>query len=71
MGKPTLGPIPAENLKRLREHQGITLRELDEAVGINHANLSRMENGKLSIGLLSARKLATYFKVPEKSLWIP
>lgn len=69
MGKPTLGPIPAENLRRLREHQGITLRELGDATRINHANLSKMERGKLGIGLVSARKLATYFKVPESKLW--
>jgi uncharacterized protein (DUF4415 family) len=69
MGKPSLGPSPAENLRKLREWKGVTLREVSHAVGIHHANLSKMEMEHYGIGLVSAQRLAKYFDVPVDALW--
>jgi len=51
----------AELLRHLRETRGLSLRELEEATGINNGNLSRMENSKLSIGHKSAIVLGEFF----------
>jgi transcriptional regulator with XRE-family HTH domain len=53
----------AELLRHLREKRGMSLRELEEATGINNSNLSRMENRKLSIGHKSAVLLGRFFGV--------
>lgn len=68
MGLPPLGPSPSENLRMLREHRGITLRELERATGIHNASLSKMEKGRYGIGALSAHRLARYFGVDAEAL---
>lgn len=43
-------PYSAVTLKGYRNREGWTQAELCEKLGVNQANLSKMENGKRSIG---------------------
>ena len=50
-------------LRELREGRGLTLEELAEAAGLSKGFLSQVENGKVGIGLWSARMLADVLQV--------
>ena len=54
----------AQTLKRLRAASGLSLRELSEAVGISHNNLSCYENGTVAPTLEMLVKLARHFDLP-------
>lgn len=45
-------------IREIREERGIEARELAKLAGIDAANLSRIENGKLSVGLDVLSKIA-------------
>jgi DNA-binding XRE family transcriptional regulator len=49
-------------LKGFRLREGWTQAEVAEKIGIDQANLSRMERGKRAIGKAMAKKLAAVFK---------
>ena len=46
-------------IKEIREERGIEARDLARLVGIDAANLSRIENGRYSVGLDILAKIAT------------
>jgi DNA-binding XRE family transcriptional regulator len=46
-------------IKQIREERGIEARDLARLAGIDAANLSRIENGKYSVGLDILSKIAT------------
>ena len=46
-------------IKEIREERGIEARELARLIGIDAANLSRIENGRYSVGLDILSKIAT------------
>ena len=46
-------------IRQIREERGIEARDLAKLAGIDAANLSRIENGKYSVGLDILSKLAT------------
>lgn len=46
-------------IKQIREERGIEARDLARLVGINAANLSRIENGRYSVGFDILSKIAT------------
>ena len=46
-------------IKQIREERGIEARELARLVGINAANLSRIEKGRYSVGFDILSKIAT------------
>ena len=46
-------------IKEIREERGIEARDLSRLVGIDAANLSRIENGRYSVGLDILAKIAT------------
>ena len=54
----------AQTLKRLRAASGLSLRELSEAVGISHNNLSCYENGTVAPTFEMVVKLARHFDLP-------
>lgn len=66
--KETFGdlPLPAISLKGMRNREGWTQTELGEKLGVSQANLSKMENGKRSIGKTMAKRLAEIFKTDYK-----
>lgn len=48
-----------KRIKEIREERGIEAKDLAHLVGINAANLSRIENGRYSVGLDILSKIAT------------
>ena len=46
-------------IKEIREERGIEARELARLIGIDASNLSRIENGRYSVGLDILSKIAT------------
>lgn len=62
--KEAFGDMPyyAITLRGLRNREGWTQVELSNRTGISQTNLSKMENGKRSIGKNIAKKLAEVFK---------
>jgi len=56
------------NIKRLREQKGISVRDLGTATNINSGTISRMENGNQQVTDVYAVALADYFKVSLDNL---
>jgi len=52
-----------EKLRYLRTHQGISLRDLGEAIGISHTQITRIERGENIPAVTVAYKIARYFGV--------
>lgn len=48
-----------EKITALRKAQGLTVRQLAELTGINPANISNIENGKVSTGIDVLQKIAS------------
>jgi transcriptional regulator with XRE-family HTH domain len=46
------------NLRRLREEKGLTLRELSSACNIDYSNILKIEQGKINITLTTIIDLA-------------
>ena len=46
-------------IREIREERGIDAKDLAKLAGIDAANLSRIENGKYSVGLDILSKIAT------------
>ncbi len=55
-------PQAAVMLRGLRNREGMTQAELGMVLGINQANISKMELGKRSIGKTIAKRIAKLFK---------
>lgn len=58
-----------EELRRIRTIKAISLRKIEEAIGVSNAYLSQLENGKAenpSPHIL--HKLATFLEIPYDSL---
>jgi predicted transcriptional regulator len=59
---------PGMVLWTYRDNAGLTLEQLSKLSGIAKSHLSDMENGKRTIGSLTAKKLATALKVDYRLL---
>ncbi|MDD3927958.1 MAG: helix-turn-helix transcriptional regulator [bacterium] len=58
-----------KNVQRHREKQGLTLREMAEALGLtDHSGLVKIENGNENITVQRLCSLAEVFKVPAHAL---
>ena len=55
-------PKPGIYLAGLRYREGLTQKDLSELIGVNQANISKMENGLRPIGKNMAVRLAEIFK---------
>jgi transcriptional regulator with XRE-family HTH domain len=56
----------AEELPRLLEKQGITLRALARDIGgVDHAYLSRMIRGQVPVNVQHVRRIARQLRLPE------
>ena len=53
-----------EAIRRLREQQRVSLRQLAAGTGLTASFLSRLERDKTSITVADLRKVAMYFNVP-------
>ena len=57
-----------ENLKRLREERGLSIRALSREVGITHYTLGAYERAQIVPSLENGFKLAEFFDVPVEYL---
>lgn len=51
-----------KRITQLREEKNMSQKELAESVGITQANISRIEQGKYSVGIDILSKIATVFR---------
>lgn len=51
--------MTGENIKTIRQKQGLTQKQLGELCGIDEANIRKYENGKLEPSLTTIRKIAS------------
>ena len=61
----------ADVIRMLRELKGWTQEELSRRSGINAANISSLENGKVEIGKRRAEQLARAFDVHPAIIMFP
>jgi len=57
-----------ENLKRLREAQGLSLRSLSALCKLDHSDIAKIEKGQKNITILSVLELARALDVHPKKL---
>lgn len=57
-----------DRIKTLRETAGLTQQDLADLSGIHRVNLSKLENGKLDIGVSSLRRLADALELEPSQL---
>ncbi|MGW1626685.1 helix-turn-helix domain-containing protein [Streptomyces sp. NPDC002172] len=55
-------------LRRLREHAGLTSTEAAHLLGIKQAQVSNMETGRLAVSADRVRTMACQYECPDKSL---
>ena len=58
----SIGEISAANLRRLRKERGLSLRELEEKVGLRVFTLWRLEQGYMP-QMLTAMMLADFYGI--------
>lgn len=59
------------SLRSFRERNGYTLEQLAERLGVDQANLSRMERGERNISTLVLRRAADVFEVAMDTFFRP
>lgn len=59
-------PTPGQLLKGLRAREGITQKELADALGIQQHHVSEMEKGTRKIGLAMAKRIAKAYGVSHR-----
>lgn len=57
-----------ENLKKIREAKGLSLRDLSALCTIDYGDISKMENGKINITILTVQELAEALEVKPRKL---
>ena len=57
-----------ENLKKIREAKGYSLRSLSAECKIDHSDIAKMEKGEINITILTIYELSTALHVPPKKL---
>lgn len=57
---------PGDALAGARTLRGLTQRQLAEAIGCLHTNISEMERGKRTIGLTMAKRLGKALQMSHK-----
>ena len=59
-----------ENIQKLRQEKGLSLRKLSAEVGISHNNLASYERDAIVPSLENAVKISQYFNVPLEYLFM-
>jgi transcriptional regulator with XRE-family HTH domain len=57
------------HLKRLRAERNFSLRQFALEMGIEHSQLSRIENGTINTTISTAYKIAETLQIPVKDLF--
>ena len=57
-----------ENLKRLRENKGISIRELALRANLEYSQVQRIEKGKVNLSLTTIIALADGFDIHPKKV---
>jgi DNA-binding XRE family transcriptional regulator len=67
--KEIFGDFPqwAVHLRGYRNREGLTQKQLAEALGIHQPIISAIENGKRTMGKKMAKKLANFFNADYRS----
>ena len=60
--------LDGNKIKALREHQGLSVTELAEKVGVSHAMISLMERGFKQPGIALLKRMADWFGVTADEL---
>ncbi len=58
-------------LREVRLSKSMTVQHLEAATGINHGNISRIENGQKSLELITIVKLCKGLKISADQLLTP
>jgi transcriptional regulator with XRE-family HTH domain len=53
--------IVGQNLRRMRQERGLNQTEVSRRVGISQAQISKLENGTMGLGLIEASVVAKFF----------
>lgn len=61
----------SKNIKKIRKEKGILQKEAAAAVGLNHSNYNKMENGHREPSVSVLKKLADLFGVPVDFFFDP
>lgn len=56
------------NIRKMREHKGLTQCELAERLGVTQVYISRCENGRKEPSLQFCRKLSAVFGCPISAI---
>jgi transcriptional regulator with XRE-family HTH domain len=56
------------NLAKLRKTRNLSLRQLSALCKVDHADISRIENGKINVGVTTLVDLATALNIHPKKL---
>jgi transcriptional regulator with XRE-family HTH domain len=56
------------HLRQLRENKGLSLRELSYACNIDNSKISKIEQGKINVTILTVLDLATGLEIPGTEL---
>lgn len=56
-------PVPAVNLRGLRNREGLSQKKFGEAIGIEQSNISKMERGERQISPKIAKRLNDVFGI--------
>jgi transcriptional regulator with XRE-family HTH domain len=59
-----------ENIQKLRNERGLSLRKLSAEIGISHNNLASYERDAIVPSLENAVKISQYFNVPLEYLFM-
>jgi len=59
-----------ENIQKLRQAKGLSLRKLSSEIGISHNNLASYERDAIVPSLENAVKISQYFNVPLEYLFM-
>ncbi|HRE52210.1 MAG TPA: helix-turn-helix transcriptional regulator [Flavitalea sp.] len=58
-----------QNIRRIRKNQGMRQMGLEALTGINHSDISRIENGQKNVELVTVIKIAEALEVDIKDLF--
>lgn len=59
---------PAQALKKLREMNGLTQKEMARRIGVTQCYVSSLEKGTSTISIKTAKHIAKKFNIPYKAL---
>jgi transcriptional regulator with XRE-family HTH domain len=71
MNQKHLKALVGYNLRRLRKENNLSQYHLAKAMGLSQGSLSKVESGKLAMGLIEAFKVSNLFDCDIEALFTP